>query len=322
MLYYFMILGLMKRFFSRLGWYASLFAIIGLTIFGIVRVYYNLTDDFRLGNITYETPNRSEWEVSALTAKESNQINAILNQPFAYIGKGAQSYAFGSEDGKYVLKFFKFKHLRPSWFLNLLPPIPSLEKYRLRQQQRKERKLENVFAGYRLAFQVHRPESGLLYIHLNTTKGQFPTVTVFDKLGMKHQIDLDDVVFILQERVETARVVIHRHLQQKDLAGAKAKIDAIFDLYMQEYAKGIFDNDHGVMRNVGFVAERPVHLDVGKLKQNPTIKQPNEYLKDLTMVANRMAGWLRENEVEDYPYLKNVIESKIESLTGHRLDLP
>ena len=33
----------------------------------------------------------------------------------------------------------------------------------------KQKKLDGVFAGYRLAYEVHRVESGLLFIHLNKT---------------------------------------------------------------------------------------------------------------------------------------------------------
>lgn len=290
--------------------------IASLVLFGLVRLYYTLTDDFRLANISYEIPNRTEWEIAAPSPNEKARLNAILNQQFFYIGKGAQSYAFGSEDGLYVLKFFKFKHLRPSFWLDILPSLSFFQDYRTKQMQRKERKLEGVFAGYHLAYEVHRNESGLLFLHLNKSKDLYPQVLVFDKMGLQHTIPLDDVVFLVQERAEPVRSVIHNLLQQRDIEGAKRKIDAILTLYLSEYAKGIYDNDHGVMRNVGFVGDRPLHLDVGKLKKNASIKEQVNYSRDLALVANRMGSWLSRYEPHDYPELKAYIEAKISAMSG------
>lgn len=295
--------------------------IAGLAVFALARIYYHLTDDFRLSNITYEIAPRHEWTSESPKGEQKTFIDSLLAQKFYYIGKGAQSYAFGSTDGKYVLKFFKFKHLRPSFWLDILPPMAGLQEYRDKQYQRKERKLEGVFFGYRLAFKMHKQESGLLYIHLNTTVGLFPTVAVFDKAGWEHKIPLDDVVFIIQDHAETARSVIHNLLKAGDLEAANKKIDSIFDLYLSEYHKGIFDNDHGVMRNVGFVGEQPIHLDVGKLKRNESIKEPANYAVDLSLVGNRMAGWLAKNEPDDFPALKSHIETKISLITGKQFTL-
>jgi len=290
--------------------------ITALALFVGIRLYYNLTDDFRLANIQYDTPNRSEWAVPPRSSSEASALHEVLTQQFTYIGKGAQSYAFGSADGKYVIKFFKFKHLRPSFWLDYLPPIFGLQSYRDKQYQRKERKLEGVFAGYRLAYLLHRHDSGLLYVHLNTTENLYPFLTVLDKMGWKHSIPLDDVVFILQERAETARAVVHNLLKDRNIEGAKRKIDQIFDLYLSEYAKGIFDNDHGVMRNVGFVGDHAIRIDVGKLKNSPSIRELANYSHDLIMTGDRMIASLYQNENQDFTELKTYIENKVSDIIG------
>lgn len=295
--------------------------IIGFAAFGGIRLYYNLTDDFRLSNITNEMPNRSEWEVPALSLSEQAKIDRILDQKFIYIGKGAQSYAFGSEDGRYVVKFFKFKHLRPSVFLDILPPVPPFESYRTKQTMRKNRKLEGVFAGYRLAYETHKDASGILFLHLNKTKGIHKKLTVVDKIGRQHVIALDDVVFVIQEKAQTVRQVINELLQKKDLPLAKHRIHQIFDLYVSEYNKGIFDHDHGVMHNTGFVGDKPIHLDVGKLKKDISMKDPVVYSKDLELVARRMDNWLRENVDVYYPELAGEIEDNMTRITGKAFKL-
>lgn len=263
--------------------------------FGAARLYYRLTDDFRIANISYPLPHRQEWEVTPLVLSEQQHIAEILQQSYFYIGKGAQSYAFVSQDGLYVLKFFKFKHLRPADWLSWLPPLESVKKYQHKQQIRKQRKLEGVFAGYRTAYELHRTDSGLLFIHLNTTENSYPIVTLFDKMGRRHKIALDEFPFILQYKVVTVRQVFEDLLKQGNVAEVKEAIDRIFALYCSEYDKGIVDHDHGVMRNIGFAGKKPIHLDVGKMHQEDDILKKSNQVKDLAIVAQRMKNWLDHN---------------------------
>lgn len=266
---------------------------------GLSRLYFNLTDDFRLANITHELPFRSDWAVDSPTPELRSQMAEILNQPFYYLGKGAQSYAFASQDQHYVLKFIKFKHLRPSFFLEALPPLLPIKSYQASQRKRKQKNLEGVFAGYRLAYDVHRPESGLIFIHLNKTNDLNLQATLKDKLGIKRVIDLDNYVFILQEKGKTTKAVLKEILDRGDLALAKQRIDQIINLYLSEYRKGIYDKDHGVMHNTGFVGDRPIHLDVGKLCRNEAMKNPEIYRQDLSLVISKFTALVR-NEYPQY----------------------
>lgn len=181
------------------------------------RAYFRLTDDFRLANITYEQPPRPEWDVTP-----EKELKIILQQPFTYIGKGSQSYAFASEDGHYVLKFFKYKHLRPHWLVDALSPLPYFNAYRQKQIKRKQRKLEHLFAGYHLAWSSLRDESGLIFIHLNQTQGLYPTATLYDKIGLKRSVPLDSVVFIVQKKAQTTRQLLDALLTKGDLPAAQS----------------------------------------------------------------------------------------------------
>lgn len=289
--------------------------LIALAFFAMIRLYYRLTDDFRLANITDTLNYRPEWEVEPPSTAEKEKIDALLKQKYFYIGKGAQSYAFSSEDGQYVLKFFKFKHLRPSPLYDWMPSWMPFENYRTKQDARKKRKFEGVFSGYHLAYEVNRNESGLLFVHLNRTKDLYPTVTAIDKIGRQHLIDLDDVAFLIQVKAETMRTVLHRLLEEGDIELAKTRISQIFDLYVSEYKKGIFDHDHGIMHNAGFAENHPIHLDVGKLKKDENMKQQAYYSEDIALVARRMDKWLKENEPKDYPELARHIEAEISEIT-------
>lgn len=301
-----------KTLFSRrrILWILA-FSII---LFGLARLYYRLTDDFRIANINHEIPYHAEWNTPSLSQQEKNHLNAILQNKFLYIGKGAQSYAFVSEDQKYVLKFFKFKHLKPSLFVDLLPPIPPFEQYRDKQIKRKQKNLNSVFTGYRLAYDLHKEDSGLIYIHLNKTNDLKLRAKVKDKIGIERTIDLDPIVFVIQEKGKTTRAVVIELLNKGDLALVKHRIRQIFDLYMLEYKKGIYDRDHGVMHNTGFVGEKPIHLDVGKLTKDDRMKQPKFYREDLEKIGRKFTTWLKANYPKEYPELAQDMEEKLSEI--------
>ncbi len=103
--------------------------LVFLVIFILGRVYYRATDDFRLGNMTHNTSPRFEWNTAPLDTEQMAVVRTILDQPYRYLGKGAQSYAFLSEDGNYVLKFFKFKHLRQASWVSYVPKISILKEW-------------------------------------------------------------------------------------------------------------------------------------------------------------------------------------------------
>lgn len=293
-----------------------LWILIGLlAVFCLARIYYALTDDFRFGNITYEMPYHQEWAIQA-TPETEKLLETILDQPYHYIGKGAQSYVFGSADGQYVVKFFKFKHLRPSLFHDLLPAIGPLAAYKTKQAARKERKLFGVFASYKLAYDVDRKESGLVFIQLNVTGNPQRSIVVYDKLGLSHTIDLAEVPFIVQKRGVPLREVLKPLLEQGQVAEANAKIGLVFDMYAEEYKKGIYDHDHGVDRNVGFIGDQPIHLDVGKLYEEPKMKDPQQAKQDLMLVEKTIGVWVKKHYPDDYPAIKAYMDEKIERLYG------
>lgn len=266
-----------------------------LTLFGLARLYYTLTDDFRIANMTHEIAYHQEWEIPPLSVDEENELHTILSQKFYYLGKGSQSYVFSSEDDKYVIKFFKFKHLKPSLFLNMLPPVFPFANYKKKQTSRKERKLNGVFQGYHLAYSIHKEEAGLIFIHLNKTDHLNKVVTLIDKVGMTHEIPLKDHVFVLQKKGKTLRAVLTECFKQKNLGVAKVRIRQIIDLYVSEYQKGAYDHDHGVMQNTGFIDSTPIHLDIGKFAPEEKMKTAEIYRKDLDIVYDKITLWMQKN---------------------------
>lgn len=296
------------------------YTLLTLTVLaGATRVYFRTTDDFRLGNITHPMPFQPEWEIPPLTPDEKRHIDTLLNQKFSYLGKGAQAYAFGSEDGKYVLKFFKFKHLRPNSYSSLLPSvIPPFKAYKENLAIRKNRKLYGVFEGYRLAYAVHKQGSGILFIQLNPAKTLNRTATLIDKIGLTRHVDLNTVPFIIQEKARTTRAEINDALAVGNVEKVNRMIGQIFDLYLEEYRKGVYDKDHGVMHNTGFVGERPIHLDIGKLTKEDLLADAEFWQRDLETIAWKFATWTRET----YPRQARAVESGMEEKLSRIFNRP
>lgn len=285
-------------------------ALIALLLFGTVRLYYNLTDDFHLGNITFPLENRTEWDFPA----NIGEVKAILDQKFSYIGKGAQSYVFGSEDGNYVIKFFKFKHLKPSFLISLLPPIGPLEGIKTHNQNRKTRKLEGVFEGHLIAFKYDKDHSGVQFLHFNPTPDLNLKTHLIDKLGFERKIDLDPIVFVLQKRGDTLRATFDKLFKagNGELASYRAK--QVLDMYVEEYSRHVWDRDHGISHNIGFIKDKPFHLDVGKLSYTTEPQDPEFYKNDLRHVARKINQWVEENYPDEAPSFKNEVENHLERL--------
>ena len=255
---------------------------IACLVYTLDRVYYHLTGDFRLANITYPLPYLKEWDVPPLTDTEKENLEGILNQQFSFLGKGNQSYAFESEDKKYVLKFFKFGHLKPSWF-------------QTSTSEAQKKRLKKVFEGYQLASQKDRENCGLLFVHLNPTDFLNKKITVKDWLGFKHEINLDQVVFAIQKKLTPAKTILSEAFNQGNLEKAKLHIRQLFTLYLSEYAKGIYDRDHNVIYNIGYTDSQAMHIDLGKLRYNELMKKSPFYLKDLRKIAlERIDKWVHK----------------------------
>ena len=295
--------------------------IIALSLVGLVRLYYFLTDDFRLANISYDMKNGPIWKTFPLTEQDKNNVFSILGQKFYYIGKGAQSYAFESEDQNYVLKFFKFKHLKPNFLLNLLPPIPLFERYKTAVRERKTRKIHGIFLGYQIAYEENKEGSKLIYLHLMPTDFFNKQVTVVDKIGIERRIDLDHTVFLIQRKGEMLRTRIHRLFADNRIESVNKVLSDILEMYIKEYRLGVYDHDHGIMNNTGFIGNEPFHLDVGKLSKDDSMKHVDQYKLDLKQVVWKMNDWIYRYYPEHYSVVSPYLFERYFQLTGDVFDI-
>lgn len=256
-------------------------------------LYDMVTGDFSVSNISYNFYSSKE-EPSPISDEEHEVIKNILNQSFSYLSNGNQTYVFLSQDRKYVLKFFRFKHLKDSLFLNWLPSIAPIVEYRHRKMVSQKRKLERIFNSFEIAYDLDKDNTGLVFNHLYATKNLNKKLQVVDRIGFSHTIDLDKTTFVIQEKGITTGNVIKNLLSQGDVENTKKKFRLLFDMYVSEYERGLLDDDHNIMHNTGFINDKPFRLDTGKIHKTEQIKNPSIYLKDLRKIATRRIDkWLQ-----------------------------
>lgn len=207
----------------------------------------------------------------------------LLKGPLSFIGKGNQSFVFETQDQQYVIKVFNFSHLKPyPW-----EPLISPKKYRT-----KLRKLKRIFNSHSLAYSQDKIHTGLLYLHLKPST-DLPAVSVRDRWGFKHAIDLNQAYFVIQKKGKTTRQVIGDFLQANRLPEAKKHFELLLNMYLDEYALGLWDHDHNLMHNTGFYEETPLRMDIGKLELNQEIC--SHYKDDLHKIIHiRIARWLKK----------------------------
>jgi hypothetical protein len=226
---------------------------------------------------------QAEWAIPAPSSEEKEQLQQLFSRPFKFLGEGAQAFAFESSDGKYVLKFFKMRRFTPSWQDHLCPHVV----------KRRLKNLKWVFNGYKIGYDEFRKETGLVFIHLAKTDHLNQKVTLLDEKGREHQIDLDKTEFILQEKAELIFHRLEKLYAQGDVAKAEKAIASVLDLVKLRIAKGYADRDKAVSNNYGFVGDKAIQLDIGRLYQGVPKKGGKE--RQLLHVKKRIDRWKREN---------------------------
>jgi len=249
------------------------------------------TDGFSRVRIEADLPEETLW-----------QAVEIPDQPFYYLGCGAQTFAFVSQDGQYVIKFYR--HHRAGHPLAILSPYVS----RLRQTiSRREAKRAQDFESFRLAIDKLREETGLLCVHLGKTDQIHKKLKIYDKIGIEHLVELDQITFLLQRRATPFYTTLQQWIDSGSEREAKAAITELVSLLRGRCKKGIFDKDPDLQTNFGFLDGHPIQFDVGRFKNQPEIIEADE----LVRITDSLKGWLNQKAPDLVSHLEKELHEKI-----------
>jgi hypothetical protein len=219
------------------------------------------------------------------SSEEMSTLKVALDQPYTYLDRGKQSYAFISQDRCYVLKFFDFHRMQRRAAVEA-SQVDKREAIRLKR-------LNQLIHGYDVAYRFGREHTGLIFVQLNPNNQLDQRVTVRDRLGVRHRIPLKQVPFVVQRLAVPSRIEIASLLDVGDVDKTKLRFRQIIDMYLSDYKDGIFDADHNIMYNTGFAGDVPIRIDLGRLRKDEAVKDPLVYQNDLDkIVSQRIAGWL------------------------------
>lgn len=264
--------------------FLKLFLILGL-FFGVERLCHRATDGFAMVNIYAPPGNNEKWKT------DEPLPEGLCDQPFHYLSSGSQSYVFVSEDGKTALKLFKFQHMRTPPILDFLPSKGKLGEKRAKKRKILERTLNSLTLGYK----EMKEETALLYLHLAKTNHLKQTITLTDKIGRTHTLDLDGAPFLLQKRGTLVYEAINAWMANGNKETAEKGLRALFTLAKERCQKGIFDKDPDFSTNFGFIGDKPFQLDFGRLSYAEKEKDPEVYGPELIRITRAFETWIAEN---------------------------
>lgn len=272
------------------------------TIIGVERLCHRATDGFAMVNVYAPPGNNSPWK------RSGSPDPHLVSQTYRYLDSGSQSYVFLSEDGQTVLKLFKFQHMRiPPW-LDSFPQISYLQKKRTQKRET----LTKTFDSISLAYDHLREETGLLFAHLCETTHLKTELTLVDKIGKTHHLDLDKVEFILQKKGTLAYEKIDQWMQQAKIKEAQTGIHRLLSLSLLRCQKGFFDKDPDFSTNFGFIDDQPFQIDFGRLSIDSREKEPEVYRPEMIRITHEFQSWIEKNHPDLLEYFKQELAALIE----------
>jgi hypothetical protein len=295
-----------KKYFFKPLFTLIFVGIVGYSAYKAIHIYDGRADGFAIENIYSNLPFNPDWEVK-VTQDDIAQANQILSQPFHYLGRGFQCYAFESQDGKYVLKFIRHQRLRLSKYASMLPDFEAVKKFKKKKAIDFAKRTKYLFNGLKVGFDHAREETALVFVHLNKTQNQHNKLKFTDKSGNHFEVDLNDVEFILQRKAVHIKPTLETLMAEGKVDEAKGRIDQIFALLVRCSKNGILDTDGALIRknNLGFLDDHAIYIDSGKLQVKEEIKRKDRFEKDLKRL-NPLRSWLDEK----YPVLGDYFDEK------------
>jgi hypothetical protein len=271
------------------------FSLAVLLVIAVQRFCHIQTDGFAIEKISSSLPFHPEWEVTSSLHPELEQI---LSQKYRYLGKGAQCFVFLSEDRNHVIKFFRHSHMRAPLWLKLFPFPGKLETFRQEKIRIKESKLYKDFASYKIAYEEMREMTGLEYLHLNKTVGICPKITIVDKIGIAHLIDLDQMEFLVQKRADLIYPALDQMIANGEIETGKRALSSLVRLLKLRSEKGIFDKDPDLNTNFGFQNGEAVQIDIGRFKRDVSRTDPSVYREELIRITDNLRQHLDQKSPE------------------------
>lgn len=254
--------------------------VIALVLFSALvgRTWYWAKDGFHILRIRTAFPGLENPQIDAATL-------AIFDQPFHYVGRGRQCYAFASQDDQYILKIPRLdRYETPLWGRVLCPS--------LMEDLRKDHdfRLQFILNSFQIAANEMKEATGTVYLHLHRSDHLGKKVRLTDRVKRSYTIDLDKTAFVLQEKKP---LFLPAFKNAKTPEEAQKILSAFLDAVYQRASKGILNKDGSFRRNYGYDGQRCIQIDIGSFYTQPGDPQM-AFEKSIHETMEPFERWLRE----------------------------
>ncbi|NBO23931.1 MAG: hypothetical protein EBU93_01635 [Chlamydiae bacterium] len=277
-------------------------------VFSTYDICHQKTLGFALVNVT--PTHFDDFETSV----DKKEIDKILSQPFYLFANGGQSYVFKSEDDQYVLKLFKFHHLRiPPW-IQAIPLFGKFQEMKEKKMQFKRSILEKTFLSYKNAFKYFQKESLVYDMNLSNQPNRYhSTLVIYDAQKIPFKLDPNITPFALQKKVDLFESKIMEKLKENDLQFVANAVSKCMDLLAKRINQGFIDNDCYLHKNIGLVGDEPMLLDIGTLERVENLDHKTK-VRQIEYVMKSIFEM-----IENYPTLKSQVLEYWENLKNTTL---
>ncbi len=264
------------------------------------RVYYWQNRGFHLSKIASSQ--------TSIDCPPPAGVDALLDQPFRFLGAGGTSFVFLGEDGKTILKVFKhhqlfFKH---SLFHLAFPGVCDawrIQKILFREKEHRHKRHSFFFNSCSLSFQALKEETGLIYLTLSPNKYFDRQITLYDAWGIPHSFNLSQTEFALQRRAKLLFPYFKELIEQGRQDEAQKAIDAMISLIVLRCKNGIGDRDPNLRINFGFLDGKAIEFDLGSYYSDPSLKSPFKTATEVFFMTFALQKWLEKESPELLNYL-------------------
>lgn len=224
------------------------------------------------------------------------ETKKILSQPFHYLGRGRQCFAFASQDEKYVLKCVRADKFKVPFWMQLFPKLYQAKHDKIARKKRL------VFESFRIAKEELSELTGTIALHLGKSEKTEQMITISDPLGIRHQLPLDSTIFILQYK----RPLWSKAFRDSSENEKQQLVDAFVDLVIARAQKGILNRDPNFLPNYGFEGGKTFQIDIGDFRRDPNFV----YHKALRDSLSPLQSWLAKTD----PPMLNYLNARLEKL--------
>lgn len=252
--------------------------------------------DFKLPPIHAHFPSNPNWEMPP----PSEELLKILNQPFIYYSRGNQSSVFESQDGKYVLKLFRYRR-------SIFPIVHFLQNgFKKKPKKNFGMKMNKTLNAAHLAYKQAGRFTQVIYCHLNLTQHLFSTLQL--RADQKvYNLPLDRYRFVLQRKASPFKETLLAARSEPEKM--RRLIESFALLLIERSSLNIRNSDPNLGPNFGFIEEKAVEIDFGNYQK---IEWDRKRQKgEISHFLMSLELWLAQEAPEHLSFMKD-LRRKIE----------